>query len=308
MVVPRASTRLATGLLNTSARRVRAVTRTQTWQQIQRRSYPASEGHGSHKSSSDLPWAIGAALVTIPSVGYLIQPQLNSSSGHGHDEGGHGEHGEEAGQEGADEGEEKSEGDEDSEAEQPAGGDDASGDDSKADDGSGDGSEDQGGDSGSGDQPRPDHSVQDAGQGSPETSGGEDPKAGAHEVDSGSNVEGVRFKGATSGGEQGDTIKHIPDAKGFNKKRIESDYGKEQGQLQGEDSAGSDKAAPAKPPSGPNTTSQKQEGLSNTSTKHSTDLDSSPEKSKKGEGVVETAKVKGAVDPGRPQAENRPGK
>ena len=60
-------------------------------------------------------------------------------------------------------------------------------------------------------------------------------------------------------------------------------------------------AAPSKLPVGTNTTSEKQEGLSNSNTKHSLDLDSNPEKSKKGEGVVETAKVKGPVDPGRPQ-------
>ncbi|KAI4270558.1 MAG: hypothetical protein LQ337_006603 [Flavoplaca oasis] len=312
MVVPKASTRLATGLLNTSGGRLRAVARTRSWQRIQRRHYPASEAHGSHKSSSDLPWAIGAALVTIPSVGYLIQPQLNKSSGHGHDGGGHGEHGEHDGHEGTGEGEEKSEGDQDPEAEKSEGGEDAPDGDSTRDENGEDGSVEQSTGSGSDDRPRPDHSVQDAGQGSPETSGGEDPNAGAYEVDSGSNVEGVRFKGATSGGtregEQGDTRKHIPDPKGFNKKRIQSHYAKDQGVLEEEDSGGTDKAAPSKPPSGANTTSQKQEGLTNTNTRHSTDLDNNPDKSKKGEGVVETAKVKGSVDPGRPQAENRSGK
>lgn len=56
----------------------------------------------------------------------------------------------------------------------------------------------------------------------------------AHETQSGENIEGVQFKGATSGGtrdgEQGDTRKHIPDAKGGSKKRIESDYGMRQGE------------------------------------------------------------------------------
>ncbi|KAL8802093.1 MAG: hypothetical protein Q9182_004037 [Xanthomendoza sp. 2 TL-2023] len=278
MVVPRTSSRLATSLLHTSGRGVRAATRTR---------------------------AIGSALVTIPSVGYLIQPQLNKGQSHGHGEGEHSEHSEKEGGEGAGEDQEKSEEDGESEREREV-----------ASDGEAWGDEESGVSQGTGsaadDQPRPDHSVQDAGQGSPETSGGEDPKAGAYEVESGSNVEGVQFKGATSGGtregEQGDTRKHIPDAKGFNKKRIESHYAKEQGQLDGEDSSGTDKAAASKPPSGPNTMSQKQEGLSNTSTKHSTDMDNNPDKSKKGEGMVETAKLKGSVDPGRPQAENRPGK
>ncbi|KAL8700757.1 MAG: hypothetical protein Q9224_000820 [Gallowayella concinna] len=183
---------------------------------------------------------MGAALVTIPSVGYLIQPQLNKGQSHG--DGEHGEHGEKERHEGAVEDEEKSEEDEESERESKV----APDGDAQGDDESGDSPDDENTGSASNDQPRLDHSVQDAGQGSPETSGGEDPKAGAHEVESGSNVEGVRFKGATSGGtregEQGDTRKHIPDAKGFNKKRIESDYGKEQGQLDGEDSPGTDKA------------------------------------------------------------------
>lgn len=47
--------------------------------------------------------------------------------------------------------------------------------------------------------------------------------------------------------------------------------------------------------------SHKQRGMSNTDTKHSTDPSKDPEKSKKGEGTVETAKIKGTVDPSRPQ-------
>lgn len=170
---------------------------------------------------------------------------MNKSSGHGHDGGGHGEHGEHDGHEGTGEGEEKSEGDQDPEAEKSEGGEDAPDGDSTRDENGEDGSVEQSTGSGSDDRPRPDHSVQDAGQGSPETSGGEDPNAGAYEVDSGSNVEGVRFKGATSGGtregEQGDTRKHIPDPKGFNKKRIQSHYAKDQGVLEEEDSGGTDK-------------------------------------------------------------------
>lgn len=67
----------------------------------------------------------------------------------------------------------------------------------------------------------------------PDTSDDEESQNTAHVTNSGRDVEGVRFKGATSGasmeGETGDTRKHIPDAKGGNKKRIESDYGKTQG-------------------------------------------------------------------------------
>lgn len=59
--------------------------------------------------------------------------------------------------------------------------------------------------------------------------------------------------------------------------------------------------ATAKTPGGRNTQSGKQEGLSNTDTKHSTNIESDPEKSKKGEGAPETAKSKGTVSPSRPQ-------
>jgi hypothetical protein len=47
--------------------------------------------------------------------------------------------------------------------------------------------------------------------------------------------------------------------------------------------------------------SKKQSGLSNTDTKHSTEPHLDPEKSKKGEGTAETAKIKGTVDPSRKQ-------
>lgn len=46
--------------------------------------------------------------------------------------------------------------------------------------------------------------------------------------------------------------------------------------------------------------SGKQEGISNMDTKHSTDVAHDPDKSTKGEGVAETAKLKGTVDPQRP--------
>lgn len=50
-----------------------------------------------------------------------------------------------------------------------------------------------------------------------------------------------------------------------------------------------------------NSQSGKQEGLSNTDTKHSTDIEGNPEKSTKGEGAPESAKLKGTVDTDRPQ-------
>ncbi|PBP23317.1 hypothetical protein BUE80_DR005866 [Diplocarpon rosae] len=90
------------------------------------------------------------------------------------------------------------------------------------------------------------------------------------------------------------TKKSIPDAKGGNKKRIESNQAIKAGETDAE-------AAASKPVGDKNSQTSKQEGLTNTDTKHSTDITNNPEKSKKGEGAPETAKVKGTVDPKRPQ-------
>ncbi|KAF2646304.1 hypothetical protein P280DRAFT_486002 [Massarina eburnea CBS 473.64] len=67
----------------------------------------------------------------------------------------------------------------------------------------------------------------------------------------------------------------------------------------------SDKPTPRKDSKSQNETSGKQEGLSNTDTKHSTQIDQDDQKSKKGEGSAETAKLKGTVSTDRPQAENK---
>ena len=234
--------------------------------------------------------------VTIPSVYYLMQPQIDryqhpekyGHGGHGsHDE--HDEHGEEAGDEKS---EDEGEGGEKEEGE----------------------SEDSGSES--------------EGEGTPDTSDNEGSENTEYVKDSGEEVEGVQFKGATSGGtedgQQGDTRKHIPDAKGYNKLRIESHYGGKQGEAQEpeQDPSNGDmvritpqsdafvkdhfanvasQAAASKPVGDKTTQSGKQEGLSNTDTKHSTDITKNPEKSSKGEGGPETAKNKGTVDPQRPQ-------
>jgi len=47
--------------------------------------------------------------------------------------------------------------------------------------------------------------------------------------------------------------------------------------------------------------STKQKGLSTTATRHSTDIGQDPEKSKKGEGIPETAKSQGTISTNRPQ-------
>ena len=169
----------------------------------------------------------------MPSVYYLIQPQIERYSGKKGGHGGHGEHGH-----GDGESEEHTE--EDSEASE--GGEEGSSSD-------GNSSEEtdttQGASEEAGEEVRADEASEvesssegtqgaDANKSGPDTPGDKGSDDTAHETDSGKNVEGVQFKGATSGGigegEQGDTRKHIPDAKGGSKKRIESDYGGKQGE------------------------------------------------------------------------------
>ena len=162
----------------------------------------------------------GSIVVTVPSLYYILKPEINKRYGHGHGEGDHGEH--KAHEEG-EEHDETSEGerdkandkvDEESDEEQGKG-------EEKTTTGEGESKDAET----SGDSEIDDGVAQDT----PATSDDEEPKNVAHETESGGNVEGVQFKGATKGGtrdgEQGDTRKHIPDAKGYNKKRIESDYG-----------------------------------------------------------------------------------
>ncbi|TKA57877.1 hypothetical protein B0A55_11489, partial [Friedmanniomyces simplex] len=65
---------------------------------------------------------------------------------------------------------------------------------------------------------------------------------------------------------------------------------------------GSETAASSKPPvkGDSGQISSKQFGMSNSPTRHSTQIDQDPEKSKKSEGGPDTAKVMGTVDPNRP--------
>lgn len=170
--------------------------------------------------------AIGSTIVTVPSVWYLIQPQLHKKEkghGHGHHEGEE-EHEHDDEHDGADE-------DMASEESEPKGQDEEK-------DVGQDDNEDQGADQS--EEAKSDTSdSEDGGQDTPDTSSDEGSENGVYEREGGSGVEGVKFKGSTSGGtrdgEQGDTRKHIPDAKGFSKNRIESHYGNKQGEAQNEE-------------------------------------------------------------------------
>lgn len=103
----------------------------------------------------------------------------------------------------------------------------------------------------------------------------------------------------SDGGENKNTKKHIPDAKGGAKKRVESNNSIKAGK--NDDS----QASPSKEAGSKNTQTGKQEGLTNTDTKHSTDIGNDPSKSKKAEGGPDTAKVKGTVDVNRKQPEKK---
>ena len=155
--------------------------------------------------------ATAATVVTLPSLWYLMQPQIerfNRPKGSGHGGHGHDEHGEEP------EGGEETEAHEGEDSGEKGGYEGAEGqDESKEGGDESEQSDDSGSEEGEND--------------TPDTSGDEEKV-----VDSGENVEGVQFKGSSNAGpnkQQSDTRKHIPDAKGGAKKRIESHYGQRQG-------------------------------------------------------------------------------
>ncbi|KAF1346241.1 hypothetical protein BDV97DRAFT_38648 [Delphinella strobiligena] len=123
------------------------------------------------------------------------------------------------------------------------------------------------------------------------------------------STDDVQFKGKSAAGDEdnkvGDTRKVEDDHKGAKKLRIDSAAAKDlgAGETHGED--GSETAVTNKDISKAEEgdISQKQKGLSTTATKHSTDITQDPEKSKKGEGVPETAKAQGTVRSDRPHTE-----
>ena len=116
---------------------------------------------------------------------------------------------------------------------------------------------------------------------------------------SGKFGETQELENEKEGSESLDRRLHVPDAKGGAKRRVESRQGKDLGQIEQMEGDAEDKAAPSKD-AAPGGTAQKQQGLSNTNTKHSIDIGNSDQYSKKGEGAPETAKMQGTVDPNRP--------
>ncbi|KAI9840395.1 MAG: hypothetical protein M1837_001653 [Sclerophora amabilis] len=296
---------LRAALRHQTIRASRNSTRLHPWRLSGRRGY-ASGGHEPKKASSDLPWLLGAVAVTVPTCGYLLSPGSDAGHGHGGHESDHGAN------DGSEEGEAHDGGQEEASADTKEGAAESSDQTNEEGEDSSEGAE---GDSTGGAQQETEKAGSDSdndegssgssdnetanGQNTPDTSDDE-----SSEGSTGSGVSGVRFKGATKGGPPADERLHIPDAKGDAKRRINSSYGNRQGVLDpsGEpDDGPEDRAASSKSPGSRHTQSGKQEGLTNTDTKHSTDIANDPSKSKKGEGMPETAKSKGTVSHNRPQ-------
>ncbi|KAK0943383.1 hypothetical protein LTR29_005171 [Friedmanniomyces endolithicus] len=143
-------------------------------------------------------------------------------------------------------------------------------------------------------------------QGEGQDTGSVTPSEVAEPKDGGSDSGVGKGKmSSDSAGAGGETRKREPDSKGGFKKRIDSGLQKDIGGTdQQVDEDGSDKydqAAQSKAPlkGDAGQISSKQFGLSNTPTRHSTQIDQDQEKSKKAEGV-DTAKAMGTIDPQRP--------
>ncbi|KAJ9637740.1 hypothetical protein H2201_004175 [Coniosporium apollinis] len=304
-------------------------------QRTARRGY-ASAGETMKKAGSDLPWLIGAIAVTVPSCAYLLQPSSDSQGHHGadahktrgepgkqdiselnpdvgEDEGKSkiapsGQSGEGLGEYNADNGEDDSDqGKDDSGKDEGDSGKDEGG----SDDGdSGNTTGEPSGYASKGKLEKPQNQTQ-----NPDEAPTQDEEHVTDTPDNKGEPSGVQFKGRSNQGDaEGrveDVRKHVPDAKGGAKKRIESTYGNKLGAAspvredREDDGKAKDKAVASKEPLDHNHTSGKQSGLSNTDTKHSEDIAANPEKSKKGEGAPETAKLQGPVDPSRPMPENK---
>jgi len=271
------------------ARVLRSTPRTASrnqWQHIARRGY-AEGGHDAHgAASSDLPWLIGAVAVTVPSC-YFLWPEASHADSHA-------AHGEEHGEEHAEEHEENEDESKD-ESEEEAPKEEESKDEEPKEESKDDESKDE--------EPKEDSKEDDSKSDDDKQPQSRDtPPEGKNQPKSGGDVEGVSFKGPTkAGGDDNkapDERKVESDSKGGQKKRIDSGVGKNlgEGDLKKDEPATSGSGSDS-----PGGIDEKQKGLSNTPTRHSTDPGADPEKSSKGEGMAETAKQMGTVDPNRPQ-------
>jgi len=309
MVLPRSAMR---GF--SAARLFRSAARPAT-RAVARRGY--ASGHGHSAPSSDIPWIIGSAGITIPGAWYLWP---DSSNGDAHGPGdAHAKQVEEhpemeqSDDESEDKPEEESKDDESKDESK----DDESKDDeanTEAKDPKDDGeTKDEGGalKDGAGEK------TQEQPQANNEPAAGESKSKattdGKNMPENKGDVEGVSFKGPTKEGDSDnkmpDERKREPDGKGGFKKRIDSGYGKNLGEGPEHRDDGSTSAATSKTTStgGEGDISQKQKGLSTTPTRHSTRIDLDDEMSKKGEGGPDTAKSQGTISVNRPTPEQQKG-
>nr|POE62403.1 zinc metalloprotease zmpb [Quercus suber] len=240
--------------------------------------------HGHGEPSSDMPWLFGAIAITIPSCWYLWP-----TASHAEHHGSHDAHAEESHD---DEKDEEAPA-EDAPAEEEPKDDEAPKDDKapKEDEAP---KEDADAEKDEKKEDEQEDKPADKGESAPKDSG-----------EGGSDKTGV---GKGKGKDLSDTRKHEPsDSKGAAKKRIDSGLGKDLGAGPDFDDQEGDK--PKRENSATSKTalkgaegeiSSKQFGLSTTATRHSTQIDQDPEKSKKGEGTPETAKSMGTVSVDRP--------
>ncbi|THX31739.1 hypothetical protein D6D12_02622 [Aureobasidium pullulans] len=301
MVLPRSAMRgfSAARLLRSS---VRPATRI-----VARRGY--ASGHGHSAPSSDVPWILGSAGITIPGAWYLWP---DSSNGDAHGPGdAHAKQVEEHPEieQPEEEEEEKSE---DKSEEQPQ---EESKEESKDDESKDDESKDEPKEESKGGALKDGkgEATQEQPQSGKEPAEGESKSKrttdGANMPENKGDVEGVSFKGPTSEGDSDnkmpDERKREPDGKGAFKKRIDSGYGKNLGEGPTHRSDGSTSAATSKTetPDDQGDIQKKQAGLSTTNTRHSTDITKDPEMSKKGEGSPDTAKSSGTISVNRPTPE-----
>ncbi|KAF4551179.1 Hypothetical protein D9617_14g076360 [Elsinoe fawcettii] len=255
-----------------------------------RRGY--ASGGDAHPASSDIPWLLGAIAVTVPGCYYLWPSASHGDASHGHGHGHEEHHEEPESAEAEDQEDTKSEAapkEPEPEAEEstdePAESKDKQSEEPKED------SKD--------DDPKEESSDDDSEK-------KEEKPSGEAAKTSNKKVDGVQFKGKTSAGDENNEMhdfrKREPDSKGAFKKRIDSAYQKDLGAGDHKDEDGNHSGKTATKPSGnPGAIDSKQAGLSTTPTRHSTQIDQDPEKSKKGEGVPETAKSSTTVNPKRPQ-------
>ncbi|KAK5136950.1 hypothetical protein LTR08_001457 [Meristemomyces frigidus] len=283
------------------------------------RRYASEGGHGHAEPTSDIPWLIGAIAVTIPTCWFLWPSSSHADSGH---HGGHEEHAEshEEG-EAAEAEDDKPEPQEEPETKDESEMKDESAQDTTQEHEEAKESEETAKPSGTMGESQP------ASTDANKVSGKDEEAVPKETPDRGGDTDDAKFKGQMKPGSDGntDTRKREPDSKGAYKKRIDSGLGKDLGEGDAYDEENGDgpktesvsasrhviqlridtnskQSATSKPAQKGKAgeISSKQFGISSTPTRHSTQLDEDPEKSKKGEGTPETAKAMGTVSVDRP--------